>query len=591
VSTTRPTARVVPDLASFAVDGGFEYTVPDHLAESVAVGSVVRVPLSGRKVRGFVVELGQSDREDLKAISLVSGTRPVFDPQMLSTIRWAANHYVAPVSVVAGKCAPPNLPRDVKPLLLPSIPTTSSLAPDVTKAAASGRKVPATQVLAGHGWTEVIRGLISDPLREGRSALVVAPTVREAEELAAELAGDLGRRVIVVGGGSDAVITTAWSRAASQAGLVIVGTPRGAWWPIVGLAMAVVVDGGRRGMKERQTPVVSTPAVLSARSRVERFNLVHLGRVPTAEVLAEGVSVIRQPGRLWPLTEVVDRTEEPPGGGVVTQRARHAIAGAVRAGQRVFVFTHRHGYAPASRCTTCRSLRRCAECGARPDPGTHCRRCGAQLGPCASCGGGRFEPLGAAVGRVLEELRRVVGRSVSDATVESQVIVGTERDLAAAHRVGLAVAVDSDGLIHGTNYRAGEDALAVLARVAALVAPGTGHRLLVQTAQPDHPVFEALRRADPMPFMHHELEQRASLSLPPSGDVLVLEVTGEYDPDPVSEALRGQTVFGPAEQGEHTRWLVQGGDLANTKLRLRAVVGKIRDRGGRVRIDVDPRDL
>lgn len=584
-------ARVVPDLPSFSVDAGFEYAIPPELVDTVHVGSLVRVPLSGRKVRGFVVDTGPGATDGLKDISLVSGAAPVFDRRLLSTIRWAAQHYVAPLSVVAGKCAPPNLPRQVAPLQLPSIPPAGSVAPELTAAAAAGRKLPAVQVLAGTGWPEVVRGLITEPLRANRSALVIAPTVAEAETLANALAGDLGRRVVAVLDDSDAVITTAWGRAAAQPGLVVVGTPRCVWWPVVALAMAVVVDGGRRAMKERQTPAVSAPAILAARARVERFNLAHLGRVPTAETLAEGVGVVRVPGRLWPLVEVVDRTEEPPGGGVVSQRARQAVAGAVRAGERVFVFTHRHGYAPASRCTNCRTLRRCASCGARPDPGTHCRRCNAALGPCAECGGGRFEPLGAAVGRVLEELRRVVGRSVGDATAGAQVVVGTERDLTGAHGVGLAVAVDADGLTHGTNYRAGEDALAVLARLASLVVPGRGRRLLIQTADPGHAVFEALRRGDPLPYLQAEIDQRAALQLPPIGDVLVLEVSGQVDVEEVAEALRGPAVFGPAVQGERTRWLVQGADLGDVRTRLRPVVARIRDRGGRVRIDVDPRDL
>jgi len=585
-------ARVVPDLPSFSIDDGFGYRVPDQLADQVKVGSVVRVPLSGRKLRGFVVELRQGQTSELKDITAVSGSGPTFTEELLLTLRWAARHYVAPLSVLLAKPGPPNLPREVAQPGLPSIPPTTSPAPEISAAAASGTKLPAAQVLAGDDWVGLVRGLVTEPLRAGRSALVIAPTAREVEQLGETLTRDLGRRVVVAGEGSDAALTTAWSRVASHAGgLVLVGTPRCAWWPVASLAIAVVVDGGRRGMKDRQTPVVSAPRVVQARSRVERFNLVHVGRVPTTEVLAAGVTMMSQAARLWPLVEVIDRTEEPPGGGVVTQRARRAVAGAVRRGLRVFVFTHRHGYAPASRCVSCRLLRTCSECGARPDPGTSCRRCGSDLGPCPACGGGRFEPLGAAVGRVLEELRRVVGRAVGDAQSGAQVLVGTERDLVDVEPVGLAVAVDADGLTHGTNYRAGEDALALLARVGGLVVPGAGHRLIVQTAELDHPVFEALRRGDPLDYLRAEVETRRSLALPPIGDVMVLEVSGDVDHDLVAGALEGESVYGPAVVGARARWLVQGGDLGGAKDRLRGIVGRIRDGGGRVRIDVDPRDL
>src|SRR5690606_24113731 len=108
--------------------------------------------------------------------------------------------------------------------------------------------------------------------------------------------------------------------------------------------------------------------------------------------------------RAWPLVEVVDRTEEPPGSGLVSNRARAAIAATRRQGGSVFVFTHRRGYAPAYRCANCRELRRCQVCGSRPEPDTACPRCGAPSEPCLACGTNRFEPLGAGVGRVRAEL-------------------------------------------------------------------------------------------------------------------------------------------------------------------------------------------
>jgi primosomal protein N' len=45
--------RVVPDIT--AVEREFDYSVPDPLAALVRVGAIVRVPLHGRRVRGWVV--------------------------------------------------------------------------------------------------------------------------------------------------------------------------------------------------------------------------------------------------------------------------------------------------------------------------------------------------------------------------------------------------------------------------------------------------------------------------------------------------------------------------------------------------------
>jgi len=45
--------RVAPDVT--AVERVFDYIVPDPLASLVRVGAIVRVPLHGRRVRGWVV--------------------------------------------------------------------------------------------------------------------------------------------------------------------------------------------------------------------------------------------------------------------------------------------------------------------------------------------------------------------------------------------------------------------------------------------------------------------------------------------------------------------------------------------------------
>jgi len=589
------------------------------------------VPLGGRRVRGYVTEVAQGDSAGLKDVRSVLGAWSCFDSRMLQTLRWAATHYVAPLSVVLGKAAPPNLPRRAALRKLPGIAPAPSPAPEASGAAEKGGHGAQTQILAGSSWADLIRRTIAGPISAGRSVVVVAPTVVEVGELAQAFGADFGSRVVEVGDDSNATITTAWSVATAQGGLVVVGTPRVAWWPIKDLSMMVLVEDGRRGMKERHTPSVAVRAIARRRGTVERFPVVHVGRVPTTEALAEGIDIVTIGGRLWPPVEVVDRTEEPPGSGVVTQRARAAISGAAGRGDRVFVFTHRSGYAPASRCGACRRLRMCSECGSRPDPGTTCARCGALLGPCRSCGGRRFEPLGAGVGRVIEELRRVVGvEGVGGVDQGHLVTVGTERDLTGLGRVALSVAIDADGLVRGTNYRSGEDALALLARVAASVAPGSGRRMMLQTADPTHPLYTALRRGRPLEYLRAELAVRKQLALPPMGEVIVVEVKGveaagdevigdevggseeqatsdrelvtEFDTafdielgtelDAVFDAVfEGVSAFGPSRVGNRRRWLVQGRDLSQVRRRLTKAVAKLRDKGTTVRIDVDPRDL
>ncbi len=348
-------------------------------------------------------------------------------------------------------------------------------------------------------------------------------------------------------------------------------------------------------MKDRQTPTIHAREVLRIRSSVERFPLIATGIVPSTEIVAAGTEIrATRGGRPWSLIEIVDRRPDPPGAGVFADHTKAAIAGMVGRGEPVLIFTHRRGYAPAFRCARCRSLRLCATCGARVEREGVCRRCGTEQPACSSCGFDRFEPLGAGVERLVELTRRFVDpHKVGTAGEGRLVTVGSVRDLPAAGAPTLAVVVDGDGLMLGTDFRAAEDALRALARVAALVGSGRGRRTIVQTTNPGHPVLDALRRGDALPFLQAELEVRAGFGFPPVGDLIVVECrpAAAGADTALRERLPGVTVLGPApiEQGE--RWLLQGGELSAARPALRKLAGEWRDGGSSVRIDVDPIDL
>ena len=589
-----PVAQVVPALATFAVDDGFAYRIPNDLLDQLSVGSVVRVPLSGRRVRGYVVSIRSEDRQGLKEVVSVSGDVPVFHTKLLETLRWAAIHYVAPLSVLLAKPAPPNLPRLAPPGSLEPVPDElgPSPVPLLSRSAAAGRHAR-TVHLIGMSPADMI-SLIGPVLAAGRSALVVAPTVSEALRAHAALHDALGDRALLATNQGAAATTKAWTRAATTPGLVAVGNRETAFWPVDSLALAVVIGDGRRGLKDKQTPTTHVREVLRRRASIEKFALVLTGPVPTAEAMAAGVEVSRPSTRAWPLVEIVDRAEEAPGGGFITERCRAALHAVRRKSGTAFVFTHRRGYAPAFRCVKCRAVRKCSQCGARPDRAETCSRCGADLGPCTECGSRRFEPLGAGVGRIADELRRVFGSGVGDASSVAPVKVGTERDLVDLAPVDLAVVVDADALLLAPHYRAGEEALRVMARVAGSVGRGSGRRCMVQTGLPDDPVIASLRRAAPVELITDILERNVKDGFPPAGQLLVVELQNE-PPDAGSRLQAGVgdkgSVFGPAEVRGRSRWLVQGRDLRSTRIALRRLVQDWRDGGTRVRVDADPEEL
>lgn len=588
-------AQVVPDVPTFAVDDGFAYEVPADLND-VQVGSMVRVPLGSRRIRGYVVSMRTGETGKLKPIVSVSGDWPVFDESLLQTLRWAALHYVAPLSVLLARSAPPNLPRGKGREPQGGVPVIESPLDRVSAEAAAGRHVRPTHLITGTDYADVIAGLVSAPLLAEKNAALVAPTADEARELAAGLRNHYGDRILFVTSALPARETTrSWVIAARRSGVLIVGTPEIALWPLGDPALWIIVEEGRRAMKSKQTPTLQVRDLIRRRSLVERSAVVQLGPVPTLDTLARGAAVEETPGRVWPLVELVDRREDPPGTRTMATGTVQAIRGTVRQGGQVFVFVSRRGYAPAFRCVRCRELRRCPECGSGPDRGDVCKRCGAQLGVCVSCGGRRFEPLGAGIGRIIDELRRRLSeQQVGEVGSSKQVIVGSERDLPGVPKTALSIAVDADSLLMAPNYRAEEDAFRLLARIALTVVKGRGRRLVIQTSQPGHRVLHALRSGHPASLLRQLGDERVRDRLPPAGELVAIEVTGDAALSAADiEALAGEvvTIHGPEVGGGRTRWFVQGDSLQDTRIRLRNLVQRWRDNGLKVRIDADPIDL
>ncbi|HEY5889306.1 MAG TPA: hypothetical protein VIW94_01210 [Acidimicrobiia bacterium] len=589
---TAHAALVVPAVPTFSVDSGFWYSVPHHLRGDVGIGVRVRVPLGGRKVRGFVVDLGEREG-NLKEVLGVSGEVPVFGPALLKSLRWAAQHYVAPLSVVLEKAAPPTLPksRAGTPLTgrVVEAPAGHPLAAFARTLAARERHPAVSYCVHWNdsSWMDVVAPV----LNSNQSIMVVSATVRESNRIAESMQRRFPESVVLVPDGNDSKVTRAWE-AATRTGTILVGTPRVAAWPMTEFGLAIVIEEGRRAMKDRQTPTIHVRDLLRTRSRIEGFGLLFVGPTPSVETKAAGAETI-QPERPWGLVETVDRRDDPPGSGFLSDRAVAALKNTAGAGNRAFVFTHVRAEDASARCVSCRSLRRCTRCGSQIGQRPSCLRCGLEAPKCANCGGVQFESMGSIPRRIVAELEKRVGSGLVGLVDGGRPItVGTERDLAAVEGIQLAVAVDVDSLLYGSNYRASEEAIRVLARLVGCVVRGKGFRTLLQTSDPDSPLIVALRRGEPIPYLESILAERARDGFPPATEMLAIEVKGA-DPESVSADIAASApgmVMGPVPSGDGLRWLLQG-DLGLVKTELRRVVQRLRDSGAAVRVDADPIDL
>jgi primosomal protein N' (replication factor Y) len=389
-----------------------------------------------------------------------------------------------------------------------------------------------------------------------------------------------------------------WLAAAEGRARVVIGTRLAALAPLPSLA-AVVVDEEHDASYKQQEGVRYSARDLAIMAASQRGVPIVLGSAtPSLEswfaarrgryrllALPERVGAARLPS-----LERIDlrgrklRSELAP-------EAIEAIGEALSRGEQVLVFINRRGYAPVLACETCGWLSRCGDCAAYrvlhrtgvaprsaargdssagvggPPPARApsryrlvCHHCSAEQPvprACPDCGNVDLVALGRGTqrleeglaelfpGRRIARLDRDVARTrgaaqkVIDAAHAGDVdiLVGTQM-LAKGHdfrRLTLVIAVDSDGGLFSSDFRAPERMFATLMQVAgragrdplpepeaaracaagAEVQSVRRSRVIVQTRYPDHPLFEFLARHDYAGFADLQLAERREAGLPP----------------------------------------------------------------------------
>jgi primosomal protein N' (replication factor Y) len=537
-----------------------DYRLPARWAGGLAsgqitVGTVVRIPLQGRRVRGWIIELHRTAPAGLtlREISKISGHGPGAD--LLELAAWAAHRWAGRRLTFVRAATPP---RTVAVLSAPRVTATAALGPagpaGVSPAAAAGSASAGSAPVDAAGPSQQA-GRDAFERLEGRPGIDRIAVLRwppGTERLGFALAAVArGPALLLTPAQHDAdVLARALQRAghrvgrhpgdwaAGAAGTTMVGSRAAAWAPVAGLRTVVVFDEHDERYQDERTPTWHARDLLVERARRTGAALLLISPVPSLE--AAQLSAVDVPSRRleragWPLVEVIDRRAADPRQGLWSP----TVVEAVRHGGRVVVVHNRTGRARLLACTRCGELCRCPQCGgplhgvgeATAERRLRCAR-GDHEQPevCRHCGATRLAVLRPGVGRVRQELEALIGEPVHEVTgaarpadadageadEQTRVWVGTSAALHRARRADRVVVLDLDQELLAPRFRAAERTLSLLALAARVLGPRRRDgRLLVQTRQPDHEVVQSVVHADPGRWAAAEWPRRQGLRLPP----------------------------------------------------------------------------
>lgn len=522
--------RVQPDIP--AVGRFFDYVVPGPLAADLQVGSVVRVPLHGRRVRGWVVADDvdpATARDRLVAVQGVVSAGP--PPEVVALCRWAAWRWAGPLPVLLRAASPP---LRVPPGAVPE--------PRVARYASA----PPPGGL-GEGWGDRDRRVLVWPPGADRrdlatfllapegSTLVVVPEPARAGALVAHLAR-AGRHVLHHHSQrSDRERRDLWVDA-SRGSAVVVGGRGSVLLPVPDLASVVVLDEGDEALQEERAPTWHARDLAAERARRVGAAFTMVSPAPSLEARRSAAVVVPAARVLragWPRLEVVDLRREPPGVGLLAEALGPALHRALEGQGRAICVVNRRGRARLLACRACQALARCATCGAavaQPEHDLACPRCDARRPPvCIECGAMRFRAVRPGLGAVRDDLAALVPRvpvaevdAGNEALPDAPVLVGTEAVLhrvtrVRSHPVRLVAFLAFDEELLAPRFRAHEQALWLLVRAARLLGPrSAGGVLLVQTRLPEHQVLQAAASGDPERFARLEESVRDATRFPPA---------------------------------------------------------------------------
>lgn len=425
--------------------------------------------------------------------------------------------------------------------------------------------------ITGSGKTEVYIQILKAILSEkDAQALVLVPEINLTPQLEARFRSRLCKYPLVTlhSNLSESERLQSWQAANTGAAKIVIGTRLSVFTAMPHLKI-IVIDEEHDGSYKQQDGM-RYHARDVAIMRAKQLNIPILMGSATPSLETWYLAKKQQYGLLSLKARAVEHAELPkiycidvgksPTENGVSPILIKAMRERLKAGEQSLLFINRRGYAPILHCNACQWIAPCMRCSARlvvhlGQKRLKCHHCGHEQKipiQCPDCGNPDLSPIGQATQRLQQTLQalfptariaRVDRDSVrnKDALTnlltkvhdqEVDILVGTQM-LAKGHdfpHLTLVGVIDTDTALFSPDFRASERLFSQLMQVSGRSGraekPG---EVLIQTAFPQHALFEALRTQDYESYANALLDERNTMQFPPTSYFALLKAeASEY---------------------------------------------------------------
>ncbi len=558
--------------------------------QPLSPGTLIRVPLGSRDVPGIVWRSGADGAAvglELRPVRQVLAALAPLSPAWRELVAFASTYYQRGLGELALAVLPPELrrldsaqiERRLQHLKSPPAATgraspPSRLAPDQMAAvAALTGAVPATHLLrgvTGSGKTEVYLHAAAQALAAGRQVLVLVPEINLTPQLEARFAERFPGRVLVSlhSGLTPAQRLRHWLLAHLGRADLVLGTRLAVFASMPRLGLIVVDEEHDPSFKQQEGARYSARDLAVWRAHRQGVTVLLGSATPSLEswqrALEGRYQRVPMPSRIgggaMPRVRLVDMTTLPQVAAgserVLAPPLLAAVEARLARGEQSLLLLNRRGYAPVLHCSACSWKSGCPHCSAwrvfhKGDRTLRCHHCGlSERVPraCPDCGNLDIAPIGRGTEKLQEQLAVLlptarIARLDADSTrgvgaLEAQlqavhagevdILVGTQM-LAKGHdfrRVTLVAAVNPDGALFSSDFRAPERLFALLMQAAGRAgrdaAQAAASEMWVQSWNATHPLYAALKAHDYVAFATSQLADRLAAGLPPFASLALL---------------------------------------------------------------------
>ncbi|MFM8767073.1 MAG: primosomal protein N' [Rubrivivax sp.] len=563
-------------------------------ARAWPAGTLVRCPLGRRTVPGIVWDSSgdqATPAERLRELAEVRDSLPPLPQAWRALVDFAAGYYQRGTGELALSVLPPELrkltavqvaKRVARLLKSPPAapggpaPHWPELSAEQT-AALEGLPAQGPVLLhgaTGSGKTEVYLRAAERALQAGRQVLVLVPEINLTPQLEARFAQRFPGRVLVAlhSGLTPAQRLKHWLLAHLGLADLVLGTRLAVFTPLPRPGLIVVDEEHDPSFKQQEGARYSARDLAVYRGRLEQVPVVLGSATPSLESWQRSLEgryrLLSMPTRIgggvMPEVRLLDMTLQPRERGdnapALAAPLLRAIEERITRGEQSLLLLNRRGYAPVLHCGACSWKSQCPHCSAwrvfhKGDRTLRCHHCGfTERVPraCPDCGNLDIAPVGRGTEKLEEQMAALlpgarIARIDADTTrtkgsLDAQlaavhdgdvdVLVGTQM-VAKGHdfrRITLVAAVNPDGALFASDFRAAERLFALLLQAAGRAGrdaqAAARSQMWLQTWHPQHPLYAALKRHDYEAFAAGQLEERRSAGLPPFSHLALLRAEG-----------------------------------------------------------------